>query len=82
MVTYTEYVLYVINMYLITPKYSSFTVAFKMRRIKFAEESGNRAAGRVFGVSVRNIRHWKKQKNAVLSAKSDKWALQAPKGGI
>ena len=38
----------------------SFTTNFKLEVIKYAEEHGNRAAGRRFIVNEKNIRDWRK----------------------
>lgn len=62
-------------------KYINYTVAFKLRVIQFAEQNSNRAAGRQFCVSEGHVRYWRKQKDALLSASSDKRALRGPKDG-
>ena len=41
---------------------SSALVSFKLRIINFAEQHGNRAAEREFGVSESNVRLWRKSK--------------------
>ena len=43
-------------------KRQSYTVSDKLRIIHFAEENGNRAAEREFGVSESNVRLWRKSK--------------------
>ena len=43
-------------------KRQSYTVSDKLRIIQFAEQNGNRAAERKFGVSESNVRLWRKSK--------------------
>ena len=45
---------------LTTVKRQSYTVSDKLRIIQFAEQHGNRAAEREFGVSESNVRLWQK----------------------
>ena len=47
---------------LTTVKRQSYTVSDKLRIIQFAEQHGNRAAEREFGVSESNVRLWRKSK--------------------
>ena len=47
---------------LTTVKRQSYTVSNKLRIIQFAEQHGNRAAEREFGVSKSNVRLWRKSK--------------------
>ena len=47
---------------LTSTKRQSYTVSDKLRIIHFAEENGNRAAEREFGVSESNVRLWRKSK--------------------
>ena len=47
---------------LTTVKHQSYTVSDKLRIIEFAEQHGNRAAVREFGVSESNVRLWRKSK--------------------
>ena len=47
---------------LTTVKRQSYTVSEKLRIIQFAEQHGNRAAEREFGVSESNVRLWRKSK--------------------
>ena len=47
---------------LTTTKRQSYTVSDKLRIIQFAEQNGNRAAEREFGVSESNVRLWRKSK--------------------
>ena len=41
----------------------------------------NHATGREFGVSEGHVRYWQNQRDALLSANSDKRALQGPNDG-
>jgi len=43
-------------------KRQSYTVSEKLRIIQFAEQNGNRAAQREFGVTESNVRLWRKSK--------------------
>ena len=43
-------------------KRQSYTVSDKLRIIQFAEQNGNCAAEREFGVSESNVRLWRKSK--------------------
>lgn len=43
-------------------KRQSYTVSDKLKIIQFAEQNGNRAAEREFGVSESNVRLWRKSK--------------------
>jgi len=43
-------------------KRQSYTVSDKLRIVNFAEQHGNRAAEREFGVSESNVRLWRKSK--------------------
>ena len=43
-------------------KHQSYTVSDKLQIVNFAEQHGNRAAEREFGVSEINIRLWRKSK--------------------
>ena len=43
-------------------KRQSYTVSEKLRIVNFAEQNGNRAAEREFGVSENNVRLWRKSK--------------------
>ena len=47
---------------LTTAKRQSYTISDKLRIIQFAEQNGNRAAEREFGVSESNARLWRKSK--------------------
>ena len=41
------------------PKRKSYTADFKLDVIRFAKERGNRAAGREFGCSEKNVHDWR-----------------------
>jgi hypothetical protein len=43
-------------------KNNSYTASYKLKVISFAEQFGNRAAEREFGVLESNVRYWRKQK--------------------
>jgi hypothetical protein len=50
--------------------------------IRFAEQFGNLAAQREYGILESNVRYWRKQKELLKSAKSDSRAFRGPKAGI
>lgn len=52
-------------------------MTIKVRVKKFAKVNGNRSAVREFS-EVRDVCYWPKQKAALLSASSHKWALRGP----
>jgi hypothetical protein len=43
-------------------KNNSYTASYKLKVISFAEQFGNRAADREFGILESNMRYWRKQK--------------------
>jgi hypothetical protein len=43
-------------------KNNSYTVSYKLKVISFAEQFGNRAVEREFGILESNVRYWRKQK--------------------
>jgi hypothetical protein len=43
-------------------KNNSYTASYKLKVISFAEQLGNRAAQREFGVLESDVRYWRKQK--------------------
>jgi hypothetical protein len=47
----------------------------------FAEQFGNRAAQREFGILEYNVRYWRKQKELLKNAKCDSRAFRGPKAG-
>jgi hypothetical protein len=52
-----------------------------LKVISFAEQFGNRAAQREFGILKYNVRYWRKQKELFKNAKSDSRAFRGPKAG-
>jgi hypothetical protein len=49
--------------------------------ISFAEQFGNRAAQREFGILQSNVRYWRKQKELLKGAKSDSRVFRGPNAG-
>jgi hypothetical protein len=43
-------------------KNNSYTASYKLKVISFAEQLGNRAAEREFGILESNVHYWRKQK--------------------
>jgi transposase-like protein len=43
-------------------KNNSYTASYKLKVLSFAEQFGNRAAEREFGILESNVRYWRKQK--------------------
>jgi hypothetical protein len=62
-------------------KNNSYTASHKLKVIRFAEQFGNRAAQREFGILESNVRYWRKQKVLLRNAKSDSRAFRSPKAG-
>jgi hypothetical protein len=62
-------------------KNNSYTALYKLKVISFAEQFGNRAAQREFGILESNVRYWRKQKVLLKNAKSDSRAFCDPKAG-
>jgi hypothetical protein len=60
-------------------KNNSYTASYKLKVISFAEQFGNRAAQRGFGILESNVRYWRKQKEWLKNAKSDSRAFHGPK---
>jgi hypothetical protein len=56
-------------------------VSYKLKAISFAEQFGNRAAEREFGILESNVRYWRKQKELLKNAKSDSRAFRGSKTG-
>jgi hypothetical protein len=50
-----------------------------IRVISFAEQFGNRAAQREFGILEFNVRYWRKQKELLKNSKSNSRAFRGPK---
>ena len=58
----------------------SFTAAFKLEVVQYAEENGgNMAAQRKYGVSEKVVRGWRKQKDVLRQMKKTKKALRGNK---
>jgi hypothetical protein len=51
-------------------KKNSYTASYKLKVISFAEQFGNRAAQREFGILESNVRYWRKQKELLKNTKS------------
>jgi hypothetical protein len=49
--------------------------------ISIAEQFGNRAAQREFGILESNVLYWRKQNELLKNAKSDNRAFRGPKAG-
>jgi hypothetical protein len=56
-----------------------YTASYKLKTVSFAEQFGNRAAQREFGILESNLRYWRKQKELLKPAKSDSRAFRGPK---
>jgi transposase-like protein len=44
------------------PKRKSYTAEFKLKVVKYAEENGNRSAGREYCVDESIVRDWRKKR--------------------
>ena len=62
-------------------KNNSYTASYKLKVISFAEQFGNRAAEREFGILESSVSYWRKQKEALRNRKSDSRAFRGPKAG-
>ena len=62
-------------------KNNSYTASYKLKAISLAEQFGNRAAVREFGILESSVRYWRKQKEALRNTKSDSTAFHGPKAG-
>ena len=60
-------------------KNTSYTASYESKVVSFAEQFGNRAAEREFGILESNVRHWRKQKEALRNTESDSRAFLGPK---
>lgn len=58
-----------------------YDAAFKRKVIMFAEQKGNRAAERDFGISECNVRRWRSGKKAIFNCRSTSKAFTGPKRG-
>ena len=63
------------------PSRKSYTAAFKLEVIQFAEEARNRPAERKFGVAEKMVRYWRKQKDSLSLCKKTKRANRGLKPG-
>jgi hypothetical protein len=62
-------------------KNNSYTESYRLKVISFAEQFGNRAAQREFGIMEYDVRYWRKQKQLLKNAKSDSREFRGPKAG-
>jgi hypothetical protein len=62
-------------------KNNSCVASYKLKLINLAEQFGNRAAQREFGILEPNVSYWRKQKELFTNAKSDIRAFRGPKAG-
>jgi hypothetical protein len=62
-------------------KNNSYTASYKLKVIIFAEQFGNRAAQREFGILESNVHYWRKQKELLKNAKIDSRAFCGLKAG-
>ncbi|XP_061435718.1 zinc finger protein with KRAB and SCAN domains 1-like isoform X5 [Lethenteron reissneri] len=61
------------------PKRKSYTAAFKLQVCKFAEDEGNRAAGKAFSVDEKSVREWRKSIAELKAMHPRKRARRGPK---
>jgi transposase-like protein len=59
----------------------SYDANFKLMVIKHAEQTNNCATARKLGVSEPNVRRWRKQKELLKGANSNRLAFRGPKHG-
>jgi transposase-like protein len=57
-------------------KNNSYTASYRLAVISFAEQFGNRAARREFGILESTVRYWRKQNELLKNAKSDSRAFR------
>jgi hypothetical protein len=62
-------------------KNNSYTALYKLKVISFAEQFGNRAAQREFGILESNVRYCRKRKELLKNVKSGSRAFLGPKAG-
>jgi hypothetical protein len=62
-------------------KNNIYTASYKLKVISFAEQFGNRAAQREFGILECKVRYWRKQTELLKNAKHDSMAFRGPKDG-
>ncbi|KAH8040944.1 hypothetical protein HPB51_013114 [Rhipicephalus microplus] len=60
-------------------KRKSYTAKFKLAAVKYAEDYGNRAAGRHFDVTEKMVRTWRQSTAKLQAMKSDKKADRGKK---
>jgi transposase-like protein len=58
---------------------NSYIASYKLKMISFAEQFGNRAAEREFGILESSLRYWRKQEEALRNTKSESGAFRGPK---
>ena len=58
-----------------------YNAKFKRSVIRYAEEHGNRAAGREFTVSEANVRRWRKDKDCIFACQSTCRSFSGPRSG-
>ena len=61
------------------PARTSYTAAHKLAVCKYAEEFGNRAAGRKFDIDEKNIRRWRKSTEVLKAMPAKKKAMRGGK---
>jgi transposase-like protein len=59
-------------------KNNSYTASYKLKVISFAEQFGDRAAEREFGILESNVRYWRKQKEDQDLHKTNPHILRTP----
>jgi hypothetical protein len=59
-------------------KNNSYTASYKLKVISFAEQFGNRAAEREYGILELNVRYWRKQKEDQDIHKKNRHILRTP----
>jgi hypothetical protein len=62
-------------------KNNSYTASYRLKVISLAEQFRNRAAQSEFGILESNVRYWRKQKEVLKNAKSDKRLFRGTKAG-
>jgi hypothetical protein len=62
-------------------KNNSYTASYRLAVISFAEQFGNRAAQREFGILESNVHYRRKQKELLKNAKSDSRAFRGRNTG-
>ena len=62
-----------------TKKRASYTAAFKLEVVAYADEHGNRPAGRQFGVRESLVQDWRKKEDLLHTVKETKRAVRGQK---